>query len=133
MGYVDEKLAEIGTKVEFESERTRLAFAAAMAETLKGLRIAGALSRPIAPNAVNYNAGGRLVGWSVRALGGDILLTLRDGHDVGGDVVATINLSTGQSSTVPLMPTGVSFVESLYVEFSGAGTPVGAVWIGKVG
>lgn len=132
MGWMERKLDEIASSVSLQGERTRLAFASGMAETLKGLRIKGARPRPIIPNAVNQASGGRLVGWSVRASGGDVTLTFRDGADVSGDPIGTAAITNGTSSTHPLMPAGISFVSSLFVEVTGAGTPVGAVWIGAV-
>jgi len=132
VGLVDKKLAEIGTAVEFQAERTRLAFAAGMAQTQRSLRITGALSRPVVRNAVNYGSGGRLVGWSVRAEGGPVTCYLRDGHDASGDIIAIIDLVDTESETLSL-GRGISFVESLYVhQAAGAGALVGAVWLGAV-
>jgi hypothetical protein len=134
VGWAETKLIEIGTAVEFQAERTRQAFAAGMAETQRSLRLQGALSRPIVPNALNYGSGGRLVGWSLRAAGGDVVINLRDGHDTGGDVIATIPLANGTSQTFAAPVSGISFAESLYAEVTGAGAAgvVGAVWLGAV-
>lgn len=132
MGWVEDKIEHLAGTVALESERTRLELAEAFAQTQRGLRVDGALSRPIVPNAVNYGSGRRLVGWSLRATGGDVVVTLHDGHDASGDVIGTVCLADGQSETVTVMPAGVSFVEALYVETAGAGAPVGALWIGAV-
>lgn len=137
MGWVDDKVSEklghIATAIAEDGERTRLAFAQAMAESVRGSRIDGALPRPLTPNAVNYAGAGRLVGWSVRASGGEVILDLYDGP--GADpsrYLGAIDLASGASQTVWLGPAGVSVVESLYVAASGAGTPLGSVWIGAV-
>lgn len=130
---IEEKLGHLATAVAEDGQKTRLAFAQAMAETVRGLRVAGSLPRPIVGNAVNYSAAGRLVGWSVRAQGGEVVLNLYDG--IAPDpsrYLGAIDLASGASQTVSMMPAGVSFVDSLYVESTGAGTPVGAVWIGAV-
>lgn len=132
MGWVEDKIEHIAAAVSLEAERTRLEVAQAFAQTQRGLRIDGALARPIIPNAMNYLGGRRLVGWSVRAAGGDVTITLRDGHDASGEVIGTIALVAGQSETVTVMPAGVSFAEGLYVASTGAGAPVGALWIGAV-
>jgi len=136
VGWLEEKLADkvehLATTVALEGQATRAELAQAFAQTVRGLRVDGALARPIVPNAMNYNAGRRLVGWSVRAEGGDVALTLRDGHDVSGDVIAVVSLTTGQERTHTIMPAGISFVEGLYVQATGSGTPVGALWISAV-
>lgn len=135
MSWVEDKTAHIATAVALEGERTRLALAAGLAETQRGLRIDGALARPLLPNAVNYAAGGRLVGFSLRAVagGGDCIVNLYDGTAPDANrYLATVDLNDGTSTTVPLPVSGVSFVDGLYVEVTGGGTPVGAEWIGAV-
>lgn len=139
MGWVetkaDDAIGKIAAVFTEESERTRLAFAQAMAETVRGSRIDGALARPVQTGAVNYAAAGRLVGWALRVAGGPAALDLFDGP--GPDpsrYVASISLpSDGAASTVSMMPGGVSFTDSLFVaQTSGAGTVTGALWIGAV-
>jgi hypothetical protein len=134
VGWVEDKIEHLAATVALEGERTRAELATAFAQTQRGLRVDGALARPIVPNAVNYNSGRRLVGWSLRASAGDVVINLRDGHDAGGDVIGSIALAAGQSQTKTLMPAGVAFVEGLYVEATGAGAAavVGALWIGAV-
>lgn len=133
MGWVEDTLERLASTVALEGEKTRLEMAAGLAETQRGLRIDGARARQVVPNAVNDVAGGRLVGWSVRAVGGDVTLTFHDGHDAGGDVIAaTADLAAGASETHTAMPAGVSYVEALYIEVTGTGTVTGAVWIGAV-
>lgn len=134
MGWVEDKLEHLSSVVALEGERTRIEMAAGLADTLRGLRIDGARYRPIVPNAVNDNAGGRLVGWSLRADGGDVTVTLHDGYSADADTVATVALAAGQSDTVTVMPAGVSYVDALYAEVTstGAGVVAGALWIGAV-
>jgi hypothetical protein len=127
VGWLDEKiegkLADLGAAVAAEGEKTRAGFAQAMAETIRGERIKGARPRQITLNATNATAG-----WSVRAVGGTLTLTFRDG-DAGGDVIAApAALTDGQTTTHPLTAAGISFVQGLYVEATGTGTAVGALW-----
>lgn len=137
MSWLEEKLegtlGRLISTVENEGTRTRAALSAALEATERGLRLQGALPRPITPNAVNYAGAGRLVGWSIRAAGGEVVLDFYDGP--GADparYVGSLDLAAGTSQTVPMMPGGVSITEQLYVAASGAGTPAGALWIGAV-
>jgi hypothetical protein len=137
VGWVDdkvgEKLGHIATAIEADGEKTRLAFAQAMADSMRGIRIDGALPRTLFANAQVYVAGGRLVGWSVRANGGEVILDLYDGTAADPNrYLGAIDLASGASQTVWMGPGGVSFVDGLYVAASGAGTPLGSVWIGAV-
>lgn len=129
MGLIDDQVQKFAAVVTAESERTRDLMADHVGQSIRGLAVAGALPRTIAPNAVNYSAGRRLVGWSVRAKGGALVLNLRDGFDASGEWLATIQLDDGRAQTIHLMPGGVAFVAGLYIEQeSGPGAPVGAVW-----
>lgn len=132
MGWAEDKIEQIAATVALENQMTRAELAQAFAETQRGQRVDGARPRPIVPNAVNYSSGRRLAGWSVRANGGDVTLTLYDGNDTSGDVIGTTVLTAGESQTVTLPAAGVSFVSALYVEKTGAGTAVGALWITAV-
>jgi hypothetical protein len=88
--------------------------------------------RQISPNATNATAGGR-AGRLVGARGRrhrDAHLPRR--HDASGDVIAApAALADGQATTHPL-PAGISFVQGLYVEATGTGTAVGALWFAAV-
>lgn len=134
MGWIEDKLEKVAAAVAAEGERTRLEIAAGLAETLRGLRIDGARYRPIIPNAVNDNAAGRLVGWSLRADDGPVVVTLHDGLSADADPIATIALAADTSDTATIMPAGVSYVDGLYAEVTTAngGTVAGALWIGAV-
>jgi hypothetical protein len=130
---IEEKLGDLAATVSLEGDKTRTEMAAALGQSIRGLRINGARPRPISPNAANVSAGGRLVGWSVRASGGTVALTFHDGNDATGDVIgATALLADGASETHSVMPAGIAFVQSLYVEVTGTGVPVGALWFGAV-
>jgi hypothetical protein len=131
VGFIEDKIEHIASAVSLEGERTRIAMAAGLAETQRGLRIDGALARPFVPNAININGGGRLVGWSARAVGGAATVTFHDGRGTDGDVIATVGLAgDGSSSQQWTGPQGVSFAEALFVEVTG--TVVGASWVGAV-
>jgi hypothetical protein len=130
---IEEKLGDLAGAVADEGLKTRTELSGALAQTIRGQRINGARPRAITPNAANATYGGRLVGWSLRAAGGNVALTFRDGRDATGDVIAaTADLATGQAETHTVMSAGVSFTESLYVEATGTGTPVGALWFAAV-
>lgn len=120
-----------GTVVQ-EAEKTRLTLESGFRSSLRGTRLTGALPRRIDSAPVAYVAAGRLVGWSLYASGGPVRLLLHDGHDTTGDVIAVVDLVAGENETVWLGPGGVSFVEALYVEQIGTGTPLGSLWIGAV-
>lgn len=131
MGYVDSQLEKLTTTFVQEQEKTRIALAEAFHGSLRGQRLTGALPRPVQANAANYTAAGRLVGWSIRANAGELVLNLYDGPAADpARFIGAIDLPAGTSQTVWMGPGGVSLTEGLYVESTGAGTPVGAVWIG---
>lgn len=132
MGWAEQKIEHLGAMVSLEAERTRLAMAAGLAATQRGLRIDGALARPIIANSLNYTAGGRLVGWSLQATGGPARVLIHDGRSPDTDVVAVLNLADQGTATQWMGPAGVSFAEALYVECTGAGVLTGALWIGAV-
>lgn len=137
MGWVEDKIesafGSLISTVENEGERTRAALSAALQATQRGNRLQGALSRPVTANQVNYAGAGRLVGWSIRASGGEVILDLYDGPNADPNrYVGSIDLASGSSQTVSMAPGGISITEQLYVAASGAGTPLGALWIGAV-
>jgi hypothetical protein len=136
VGWIDDKiegkLAELAVGVATEGQRTRLELASALAESVRGLRIDGALPRVVRANASNYSAGGRLVGWSVQATGGPVRILLHDGQDASGDVVAIVDLADQENQSQWMGPGGVSFVDGLYAECTGTGALTGSVWIGAV-
>jgi hypothetical protein len=132
VSWAEKKLAEIGAAVADEGDRTRMEMAAALAQTVRGLRINGARPRPITPNAVNVGAGGRLVGWSLLATGGPVRILLHDGGAASADLIAVIDLADQENQSQWMGPGGIAFAEALYVECTGAGTLTGALHIGAV-
>lgn len=133
MGWVEEKIEHLASTVALEGERTRLELSAGLAESVRGLRIDGALPRPARVNAMQYSSGGRLVGWSLIATGGPVRVFLRDGNDSSGDVVAVIDLLDGENQTQWVGPGGISFVDGLYADAPiTTGALTGSVWIGAV-
>jgi hypothetical protein len=132
VGWIENKVEEIAGAVVLEGERTRSELAESFAKTMRGQRIDGALSRPVRPNAANYSARGRLVGWSVQATGGPVRIVVHDGLDAGGDVIAIVDLADQENQTQWMGPGGVAFVDGLYAECTGTGTLTGAMWIGAV-
>jgi hypothetical protein len=129
---IETKLEHVGAAVALESQRTRAEMGAAFAKTQRGLVVQGALARSVVPNQVNVNAGGRLVGWSLKATGGPVTIVLHDGRDASTDAIAVIDLVDGENQTQWNGPGGVSFTEALYVEYTGTGSLVGALHLGAV-
>jgi hypothetical protein len=129
---IEEKLGELAAATVAEGEKTRTEMASALAQSVRGLRIDGARARPVSPNTLNVQTGGRLVGWSVRADGGTVQINFRDGRADGDVIAATPLLAAGASDTHDAMPAGVAFAEGLYVEVTGTGAATGSSWIGAV-
>jgi len=132
VGLGEHLVEKLTSTIVQEAEKTRDALSAGFRASVRGQRVQGALSRPVYPNAVNYSGAGRLVGWSIRATGGEVVLNLYDGPAADPDrYIGAVDLAAGTSQTIAI-PHGVSIVEQLFVESTGAGTPVGALWIGAV-
>lgn len=136
---LEEKLAHVAATVALEGDRTRIAMAAGMAETIRGLRVDGSLPKPLPPaGGIVYGAGCRLVGWSARESGGTDpvsvdLYTARGAGDVEpGNLVATFTVPAGGSVAHTVMPAGVSVVDGLWAVVSGTGVLAGVAWIGAV-
>lgn len=129
---IDEKIEQLASTVALEAALTRSELGVTFAQTLRGARLDGALPRPIRANNVNYGAGGRLVGWSLRAVGGDVTLTLHDGQNADADPIATVVIPAGTSSNIGAPGSGVGFVDALYAEVVTTGSVTGALWIGAV-
>jgi len=128
----DALIEKLTSTIVQEAEKTRDALAAGFRASVRGQRLQGALPRPVYPNAVNYSGAGRLVGWSIRATGGEVVLNLYDGPAADPDrYIGAVDLASGASQTISI-DHGVSIVDQLYVESTGAGTPAGALWIGAV-
>lgn len=139
MGLLEKKLDDLAASVVEQSAMTRARVEASTAETLRGVRLDGALSRPIRLNAEVFSNAGRLVGWSLRAVNSDATVTFHDGHSTDADPIATVIVKSagGPLDTVPLPGAGIAFVDALFAEVTFA-TPgptvalIGAAWIGDV-
>lgn len=130
---IPDKLAEAIAAIPLALEEFRSEMASGLAEYHNGVRLRG--SRYVsAPRSLVWGGPGRLVGWSVRAVGGAAVVNLRDGHDVGGDIIATISLTADGAAQTITFPGGVSFVEALFAELpaTNVGTITGAYWLGAV-
>jgi len=120
-------------RVALELERTRDALAVGLQAFHNGQRLQGARATDVGPGGRRGTTGsGRLVGWSLRAVGGALAVTLRDSRDDSGEVLATINLAADATHTVWLGPGGISFSEGVRIVQSGAGTLEGAIYTGAV-
>jgi hypothetical protein len=128
---IEDKLDHLAATFVLEGDRTRARLEDSFAQTVRGLRIDGALARPFRPNAENYSGAGRLVGWSLRAVTADVTITFRDGRGVDSDPIATVVVAAGKSDNNSMPGAGVAFVDALYAEVTTAGgTIVGATWLG---
>lgn len=131
MGRTEDLVEHVSAMFALEGAKLRAEMQAGLSDFQRGLRVTGAAYRPLLPNAVIYNGSRRLVGWSVRAVGGAATVTFHDGRNADADAIATFALAAdGSSDTHWFGPAGVSFVEALYVEVTG--TVTGAVWTGAV-
>lgn len=142
MGNLEDKLEEkfehLARTFELEGELTRTRMAAALGESIRGLRIDGAAPRALRAGLV-YGGAGRLTGWSVREAAPTPAAAAVDLYDgITPDavdparLVASFSLAAGGQSHGNAMPAGVSFTEGLFAVFTGTGLPVGAIWRGAV-
>jgi len=133
VGIGEHLVEKLTSTIVQEAEKTRIALSSAFAESLRGQRITGALPRPITPNAINYSARGRLVGWSLRVDTAAATVNLYDGPAADASrYLGTVELAAGTSSAQWLGPGGVSITDGVFVEVIGTGTVTGALWIGAV-
>lgn len=134
MASIEQHFEHFAATVALEQAHTREAFAAGLAEFVRGQRVTGAIRRPVHGPGQLYTVSGRLVGWSLRAAGGTATVDLYDGHDNTGDLLASISLAAGASDAQTMMPAGVTFADGVYadVTLAGGATLLGAVWIGAV-
>lgn len=132
MGFIEDKLQHLAATVVLEGDRTRAALAAGLEETQRGLRVDGAGYKPVAENRLNYNGTRKLLGWSLRATTADVVVTLHDGRDTSGDVIAAFVVQSAGAGSTTFLGGGVTFVEGLYVETTtaGGGSLTGAFWYG---
>ncbi len=130
-GWVERIANRLGELMALQEERVRSQIAAGLVETRNALRLQGARSEPLNGSRLLWGGSGRLVGWSLRATGGAVAVTLHDGRpETLGDVLAVIDLAAGQSATVGLPGSGVSVTEACSAVVTGAGTVSGAVFLG---
>ena len=120
--------------IPLELERLVASVQAGLAESHNGNRVDAAryVAGSRLNNAVANSGACRVVGWSVRAVGGVVALTLRDGRDASADPVGVVDLAAGASETVWLGSNGISVGEALYVQRTGAGTVEGSIYLGAV-
>jgi hypothetical protein len=73
----------------------------------------------------------RLLGWSIRETTGLAPATVifRDGHDIAGDEIASVNLAPGESDRYAF-PAGISLIDGLYIDCT-SGAVAGAVYLGS--
>lgn len=131
MGAVRQNLEAMMAGTQQRVDQLHAEFAAGLAQFQAGQRIDGDRYVPVG-RAMLSNGSSRLVGWSVRAEGGDVVATLHNGTDASGDVVAVISLAAGAVSTPRLGKAGVSCPAGVFINVTGAGALVGSVFLGAV-
>jgi hypothetical protein len=79
-----------------------------------------------------YFADGYLAGVNVRETTGvsTALVNLRDGGDVGGNIVASSSLAPAESARDWLLPGGIPFSRGLYIEIA-TGTATGIAYVSR--
>lgn len=132
---IQEQLVNVLERVSTTLDRQHAAFQAAAAETANANRLRAARACPAPGDGgrpLLWAGPARLVGWSLHAVGGDVVVTVTDSRDGTGDSVASIALIQGQSQAAWFGPGGISAGEGLFADVSGAGTLAGAFWLGAV-
>lgn len=126
------EIERILAHLDAEREHSRDVMRAAMSQFANGTRLKAARPVLLRPQSLLWGGGCRLVGWSVRAVGGVATLNLRNGRDSSADIVATITLSAdGVTATQWLGPGGVDVGEALWADYA-AGAVTGTVYLGAV-
>lgn len=129
MSITDNLADSIAEKFALQGERIAAQIRAGLLETTNALRLRGSRNLPIYANTTAWRGPGRLMGWSVRETAGAVAtLTLHDGRDSSGDVLAVINLAADAAETLSVP--AVSVTESLYVAVTGA--VQGSIYFGAV-
>lgn len=79
-----------------------------------------------------YFADGYLAGVNVRETTGaaTALVNLRDGGDVGGNIIASYSLAASESARDWLLPGGIPFTRGLYIEIA-SGTATGIAYVSR--
>lgn len=129
---LSEKLLDTLHRLDASLERRDAGMQAALSETQNAIRLRGARAVPAGDvgRPLLWAGPGRLVGWSLTAVGGPAVVTLRDGRDTTGDPIASIAIDQDGTAQLWAGPGGVSFGEGLYADVNGNVT--GAVWLGAV-
>lgn len=137
MGFVEDKLdGALGKLAETftqESEKTRLTFAQAMAESIRASRATAAIPRPLVAGLV-YGGSARLLGLTARETAGQpVTIDLYDtanGTTAPERLVATVTVPANGPVALALPGDGVSVTEALWAVVTGTGTALGAVLVG---
>lgn len=116
-----------------EFERLRDEVRAGLSQTRNALRVSGHRPVPIIANATATTEAGRLVGWTIRETSGTNPATVEvygSRGDASGDLLLTIQLTAGTSTThIGGLP-GVSFGDGAFVAVTGA--VKGSLFLGVV-
>ena len=129
-GISQENLAAALAAIPMQLEKLYAEHQAGLQQFHNAMRVNGA--RPLEASRTLLSSGAeRVVGWSVRAVGGPATLNIRSGVDaVNGEIIAVVDLADGESTTQWIGPTGISCPAGVFLEKTG--TLAGSVWLGAV-
>lgn len=130
MGMAQDIADKLGELFALQGDRIRDEIRSGLAQTNNALRLQGARNRPIYPNSVAWAGSGRLVGWSIRGGAGGGVVTLHDGRDDSGEVLAVLNVAADETSNHGLPGAGVSITEACFVKVTGSVS--GSLYLGAV-
>ncbi len=135
MSRTEERLTQLVAELPLALERAVSQAAAEVQLTHQAVPLQGA--RYVAVGATGaaslaWAGAGRLLGWSLRATGGPVTVVLRDSRALSGEALAYVELDQDASETIWLGPSGVSFIEGVFVQAVAPGDGViqGALYLG---
>lgn len=132
MRSTEDRITAAAADITQAVQEAREAVDVGLAQFHNAVRLQGARYVGVGASAgrfMAWGAPGRLVGWSLRAVGVPTTLVVRDSRTAGiGEIVAEIVLAADTTQTIWL-GSGVSFTDGLYLDVV-AGVIEGAVYIG---
>lgn len=114
----NDKLQAALLSIPLELARVTQELKAGLQEFHNGNRLQAARFLDVS-RRLGSNGSGRLLGWSLYAASGDVVVRFRNGN--GGELISVAKLTGGSTSTHTLPESGVSFTEGLYFDVTGAG------------
>lgn len=131
MRSTEDRIADAAVQITQAVQEAREAVDAGLTQFHNAIRLQGARYVGVGAGGGRFmacGAPGRLVGWSLRAVGAASTVVLRDSRTAAGEIIAEVVLAADTTQTVWLHA-GVSFTDGLFVDVV-AGVIEGAVYIG---